>query len=71
LSDRYKYQPLLRPASFATLPPGLAWEYVESPTSIGHNRPDLPMSIHTHGIIATTRQLTAEELDRYSLRRVE
>jgi hypothetical protein len=29
------YQPLLRPASFATLPSGVKWHYVEAPTMHG------------------------------------
>lgn len=57
----------LRPASFVTLPPGLAWEFVEMPPDIAHQRPDLPRSVHRFGVIATVRPLTDEELERYDI----
>ena len=56
------YIPKLRPASFSTLPQGLAWEYVEAPSYIT-KRPDLPRSAHPHGLIRTERALTADELN--------
>ena len=65
----YHYRPLLRPASFCTLPKGLVWDYVEVPA----NRADiaakrgLPVSKHPHGIISTDRSLTAEERERFDL----
>lgn len=60
-----KYIPLYRPASFATLPRGLAWTYVEVPSYIT-TRPDLPTSEHTHGVIEC-RELTKEELAEFEL----
>lgn len=61
------YKPLLRPASFATLPAGMQWEYVEMPPDIAHNRPDLPRSAHRHGVISTARPLTADEREHFDL----
>jgi hypothetical protein len=61
------YRPLLRPATFATLPAGVAWEYAEMPPSLAHRRPDVPMSTHVHGVIRTDRALTADECERFDL----
>jgi len=61
------YVPLLRPASEATLPTGLQWQYAEAPWDL-LNRPDLPRSGHQHGVIATSRALTLVECDRFSMR---
>lgn len=58
---------MLRPASFATLPAGLRWEYVEAPWDLAHVRSDLPRSDNRHGVIATDRSLTIEERERFSL----
>lgn len=69
----YLYRPLLRPASFCTLPSGLEWNYIEIPRGdydLATRRPELPMSRHPHGIIATTRQLTARELYDFDLEQV-
>jgi hypothetical protein len=69
LPQIHLYRPLLRPASFCTLPKGLVWDYVEAPA----NRPDiaakrgLPISKHAHGIISTDRALTAEEQTNFDL----
>lgn len=68
-TDQFKYIPLLRPASFCTLPRGVKWEFVEVPSYV--NRFDLPASSHTHGVIATDRKLTADECDRFDLRTAE
>jgi hypothetical protein len=68
LGNAPHYVPLLRPASFATLPTGLQWQYVEAPWDLAHRRADLPRSSHRHGVIATSRALTAEECERFSLR---
>lgn len=62
-----RYRPMLRPASFATLPDDLTWEYVEAPWDLAHLRPDLPRSDNRHGVIATDRPLTSEERERFSL----
>jgi hypothetical protein len=61
---RWFYRPLLRPASFCTLPEGLS-EYAA-------DRPDLPISRHRFGfgIIATTRELTAKERYTFDLGQV-
>jgi len=64
-----KYIPLLRPASFSTLPQGLEWTYVEAPSYVT-KRPDLPRSSHAHGVIEC-RELTIEEQERFDLRPVE
>jgi hypothetical protein len=64
-----KYIPLLRPASFVTLPVGLDWSYVEAPRYIT-TRPDLPTSQYTHGVIEC-RELTVEETANFDLRAVE
>jgi hypothetical protein len=63
-----RYIPLLRPASFCTLPQGLDWTYVEAPRYVT-KRPDLPTSRHPHGVIEC-RDLTAEEIERFDLREV-
>lgn len=66
-----EYMPLLRPASFATLPAGVSWSYVAAPSMPGLvNRPDLPASRHRYGIIRTSRPLTADECQRFDLRPV-
>lgn len=64
---KHRYRLRLRPASSVTLPPGLAWEFVEMPPDIAHQRLDLPRSAHRFGVIATARPLTDEELERYDI----
>ena len=61
------YRPLLRPASFCTLPAGIAWEYAEIPADLALGRPDLPVSSHRYGVIKTGRSLTAAERERFDL----
>lgn len=68
--QQYLYRPLLRPAGFATPPPGLEWDYTQMPPDLAHRRPELPRSEHRHGVIRATRPLTAEECERYSLEAV-
>jgi hypothetical protein len=68
-----RYAPLLRPASFATLPQNdigqpFQWTYVEVPAYIT-KRPDLPRSLHPHGVIEC-RKLTPAECERFDLREV-
>ena len=65
-----RYIPQLRPPSFCTLPAGLNWDFVELPgdSSFAWIKRDLPRSVHRYGVISTDRPLTAEELDRFSLR---
>ena len=63
-----RYKPLLRPAGFATLPPGLTWRYVEAPTMHGlYVGDDLPRSSHRFGIIETSRALTVDEKEHFDL----
>jgi hypothetical protein len=65
---QYRYIPLLRPAGFATLPPGVKWEYVEAPVRPGlADRPDLPTSVNLYGMISTDRKLTHDEMVRFDL----
>ena len=64
-----RYLPVLRPASFSTLPQGLEWTYVEVPHYIT-KRPDLPKSKHPHGVIEC-RELTADECERFDLLEVK
>ena len=60
------YEPLLRPAGFATAPSG--WEYVERPASVMLNRPDLPQSRLRYGVIGYREKLSDETREHYSLR---
>ena len=48
----------------------LSWNYVEIPSEYAADRPDLPISRHRFGIIATTRQLTAKERYTFDLEQV-
>ena len=53
---QHRYVPLVRPASFTTLPRGVSWGYVEAPAMPGLTRQtDLPLSRHRYGVIATDR----------------
>lgn len=63
----YFYRPLLRPASFATLPRGLAWSFVEAPWSLA-DRLALPRCDTPHGLIATDRPLTVAECACFDLK---
>ena len=63
-----RYVPLLRPASRATLPADIGWNYLEAPQMFGlANRPDLPQSAHRYGVIETTRPLTDAELKHFDI----
>ena len=64
------YRPLLRPASWCTLPAGIEWEYVEMPFD-STMRQDLPRSRFWHGIIRTSRPLTADELRHFDLEKID
>jgi len=66
MTTQHLYQPMLRPASFATLPTGLTWEYKEAPTYLP--KAPAPPSRHKHGVIKTDRQLTTNECERFALR---
>ncbi len=64
-----RYIPLLRPASFTTLPQGVTWGYVEAPAMQGlAKRPDLPTSTHRYGVIETSRPLTKGEEHTFDLK---
>ena len=63
----YTYRPILRPASFCTLPAGVKWEYVESPWDLAHILRDIPRAANRHGIISTSRRLTENERARFDL----
>jgi hypothetical protein len=52
------------------LPPGLEWDYIETPRDGSVNRPDLPRSRQPFGIIATQRQLTQAECRTFDLEQV-
>jgi len=67
---RHLYRPILRPAGFATLPRGLKGDYTEIPAFLKGKR-DLPVSAHPHGVIATDRALTADEMERFDLAAVD
>lgn len=63
-SYRMKY----RPAGIGTLPPGIGWNYKEAPALHGlANRPDLPRSAYTFGVITTDRPLTAQEMADFEI----
>lgn len=56
------YRMKYRPAGFGTLPRGVTWTYIETPAMRGlADRPDLPRSRHTFGVIETDRPLTEQE----------
>ena len=63
----HTYRPLLRPASMVTLPRGIKWEFVAAPWDIAHIRTDIQRAPTRHGIIATDRRLTEEELADFAL----
>ncbi len=63
---KFLYRTILRPASTWTLPPKVAWEYVEVPPGLT-TRPDLPTSKYLFGVIALDRKLTKDELVRFDI----
>jgi hypothetical protein len=64
---KHLYKPLYRPAGFAGLPTG--WEYAEAPHDLPQvaMRFGIPMSRHTHGVIAYDHKLTQDEVKRHEL----
>ena len=64
------YRPLLRPASFCTLPRGVVWSYVQAPWDLAHIRTDIPRGETRHGLIQTDRALTPDECEQFELKRV-
>jgi hypothetical protein len=68
-----RYRPLYRPPGYATLPAGLKWEIVEIPRddhAWQDQRPELPMSRHPFGVIATERSLSPQEMRTFELEEV-
>lgn len=65
-----RYRMLYRPAGFATLPSGLKWNFAEVPSYYAANRPDLPVSRFTHGVIETERDLTEEECRTFEIEKI-
>jgi hypothetical protein len=63
----FKYAMLYRPASFGALPRDMTWQYAEAPHDIAYRLPHLPRSNHRHGVIETSRKLTAEEIETYQM----
>lgn len=63
--QRFRYRALYRPITNSTLPWGLEWDYVEAPEYV--NRPDLPRSSNRFGVIATKRELSLDERERFGL----
>jgi hypothetical protein len=47
-----------------SLPADVKWEFVEISQDIAYLRPDLPVSASRHGVIVTSRPLTARECRR-------
>jgi hypothetical protein len=47
-----------------SLPSDVQWQFVEISRDIAYLRPDLPVSASRHGVIATSRVLTAKECRR-------
>lgn len=60
-----------RPAGFATLPPGIQWDYVAMPSRSDQFLPfrrDLPAEPrHPFGVIRTNRPLTKDEMKIYEV----
>ncbi len=69
--ERFHYEVLLRPASFASLPLGVNWDYVEVPIELAGKFIDKPIAKNRHGIISTSRKLTVEELSAFDLRAIK
>lgn len=68
----HRYVMRYRPASRYTLPQGVTWGYVETPTMFGlANLPLLPISRHRYGVIETSRALTADEMRDFEIDPVE
>jgi hypothetical protein len=63
------YCMILRPASKATLPSDVVWDYIEAPAMYGlANRPDLPTSKHRYGVIRLDRALTDYEMEHFDIK---
>lgn len=60
MTKLYLYEPTLRPAGIATVPPG--WVYVEMPWDLAHMRPDLPRSQYRHGVIGYYNKPLSEQI---------
>lgn len=63
----FLYTPKYRPPAFSVLPKG--YELVETPQDrAGYNRPELPTGEHRFGVVAWTKKLTSDDLERYELK---
>jgi hypothetical protein len=67
--QKFLYRPIYRPMHSVRLPSDVTWDYVEAPNlePMIAVRRGLPLSRHTHGIIATSRALTEYEREQYGL----
>ena len=69
------YTMLYRPVSSFTLPAGITTEWVRLPQIDGHVMarafPHLERSEHPYGEFTASRELAAEELERFQVRRVD
>ena len=63
----FLYRPTLRPAYSGGMPPGVKWEYVEAPFDLHGKRADIPASKHRYGLVKTSRELTADEIEHFDL----
>jgi hypothetical protein len=62
----FRYIPTER-MTFAALPAGVRWVYVEAPPSMAKDMWGLPRSEHEFGVIATSRLLGHHEFNRAKL----
>ena len=69
------YTMLFRPVSSFTLPNGITTEWMRLPRTGGYVMadafPHLKRSEHPFGEFTTNRELTAEELERFQVKRVD
>lgn len=67
-NPEHKYVPQFRPVTFASLPEGVRWDYVETPSDGHVNRPDLRVSWHRFGVVMLSRALTDEEMSHFDMK---
>jgi hypothetical protein len=66
LNTKHRYVSKFRPVGIGTIPDTVRWDYVEAPRMYGlANRPDLPVSRHTYGVICTDPPLTTQQMDHF------
>ena len=67
-----RYTMLLRPVSPWTLPEGVTYELTALPWDFAGNRPELERSRdHMFGEFTLSRDLTKDELDRFSMKVID